>query len=29
VGTTPDLAEFDIDLPAITQAGGWKPPRFR
>jgi hypothetical protein len=24
VGATQDLAELDIDLAAITQAGGWK-----
>jgi len=23
-----DLAELDIDLAAITQAGGWKSPRM-
>jgi Phage integrase family len=27
VGATQDLAELDIDLAAITQAGGWKSPR--
>lgn len=25
VGATQDLAELDIDLGAITQAGGWRP----
>jgi hypothetical protein len=29
MGATAELAVFDIDLPAITQAGGWKSPRFR
>lgn len=28
VGATQDLAELDIDLAAITQAGGWKSPRM-
>jgi hypothetical protein len=26
VGAAQDLAELDIDLAAITQAGGWKSP---
>jgi integrase len=28
VGATQDLAELDIDLAAITQAGGWKSTRM-
>jgi integrase len=28
VGAAQDLAELDIDLAAITQAGGWKSPRM-
>jgi integrase len=28
VGATQDLAALDIDLAAITQAGGWKSPRM-
>jgi hypothetical protein len=28
VGAAQDLAELDIDLVAITQAGGWKSPRM-
>jgi integrase len=28
VGATQDLAELDIDLVAITQAGGWKSTRM-
>jgi integrase len=28
VGAAQDLAEFDIDLAAITQAGGWKSIRM-
>jgi hypothetical protein len=28
VGATQDLAAFDIDLAAITQAGGWKSTRM-
>jgi hypothetical protein len=28
VGAGQDLAELDIDLAAITQAGGWKSPRM-
>src|SRR6266404_7372999 len=28
VGATQDLVELDIDLAAITQAGGWKSPRM-
>jgi integrase len=28
VGAAQDLAEFDIDLAAITQAGGWKSTRM-
>lgn len=28
VGATQDLASLDIDLAAITQAGGWKSPRM-
>jgi hypothetical protein len=28
VGATQDLATLDIDLSAITQAGGWKSPRM-
>jgi integrase len=28
VGATQDLAEMDIDLAAITQAGGWKSTRM-
>jgi len=28
VGAAQDLAEFDIDLAVITQAGGWKSPRM-
>jgi integrase len=28
VGETQDLAALDIDLAAITQAGGWKSPRM-
>ena len=28
VGATQDLAELDIDLAAITQAGGWKSKRM-
>jgi integrase len=28
VGATQDLAELDIDLAAITQAGGWKSARM-
>jgi hypothetical protein len=28
VGAAQDLAEFDIDLAAITQASGWKSPRM-
>jgi hypothetical protein len=28
VGPAQDLAELDIDLAAITQAGGWKSPRM-
>jgi len=28
VGAVQDLAELDIDLAAITQAGGWKSPRM-
>ena len=27
-GATQDLAALDIDLAAITQAGGWKSPRM-
>src|ERR1700680_4786704 len=27
VGAAQDLAELDIDLAAITQAGGWEAPR--
>ena len=27
VGAAQDLAPLDIDLAAITQAGGWKSPR--
>jgi integrase len=27
-GAAQDLAELDIDLAAITQAGGWKSPRM-
>ena len=27
VGAAQDLAELDIDLAAITQAGGWKSTR--
>jgi len=29
VGATQDLAALDIDLAAITQAGGWKSPRMK
>jgi hypothetical protein len=29
VGAAQDLAELDIDLAAITQAGGWESPRTR
>jgi hypothetical protein len=29
VGAAQDLAELDIDLAAITQAGGWKSPRMQ
>jgi hypothetical protein len=28
VGATQDLAALDIDLAAITQAGGWKSTRM-
>jgi hypothetical protein len=28
VGAAQDLAALDIDLAAITQAGGWKSPRM-
>jgi hypothetical protein len=28
VGAAQDLAELDIDLAAITQAGGWKSTRM-
>ena len=28
VGATQDLAELDIDLAVITQAGGWKSTRM-
>jgi hypothetical protein len=28
VGAAQDLAELDIDLAAITQAGGWKSPQM-
>ena len=28
VGATQDLAALDIDLAAITQAGGWKSARM-
>jgi hypothetical protein len=28
VGATQDLAELEIDLAAITQAGGWKSTRM-
>ena len=28
VGAAQDLAELDVDLAAITQAGGWKSPRM-
>jgi integrase/recombinase XerD len=28
VGATQDLAALDIDLAAITQAGGWKSTRI-
>jgi hypothetical protein len=28
VGAAQDLAELDIDLAAITHAGGWKSPRM-
>jgi hypothetical protein len=28
VGAAQDLAELNIDLAAITQAGGWKSPRM-
>jgi hypothetical protein len=28
VGPAQDLAELDIDLAAITQAGGWKSTRM-
>jgi hypothetical protein len=28
VDATQDLAELDIDLAAITQAGGWKSTRM-
>jgi hypothetical protein len=28
LGAAQDLAELDIDLAAITQAGGWKSPRM-
>jgi len=28
VGATQDLAAIDIDLAAITQAGGWKSARM-
>jgi hypothetical protein len=28
VGAARDLAALDIDLAAITQAGGWKSPRM-
>jgi hypothetical protein len=28
VGAAQDLAELDIDLAAITQAGGWKSARM-
>jgi integrase/recombinase XerD len=28
VGAAQDLAELDIDLAAITQAGAWKSPRM-
>jgi integrase/recombinase XerD len=28
VGATQDLAALDIDLTAITQAGGWKSTRM-
>jgi hypothetical protein len=28
VGAAQDFAELDIDLAAITQAGGWKSPRM-
>lgn len=28
VGATQDLASLDIDLAAITQAGGWKSTRM-
>src|SRR5271167_4568541 len=28
VGAAQDLTELDIDLAAITQAGGWKSPRM-
>ena len=28
VGATQDLAALDINLAAITQAGGWKSPRM-
>jgi len=28
VGAVQDLAALDIDLAAITQAGGWKSPRM-
>jgi len=27
-GAAQDLAELDIDLAAIAQAGGWKSPRM-
>jgi hypothetical protein len=28
MGAAQDLAELDIDLAAITQAGGWKSTLF-
>jgi hypothetical protein len=28
IGATQDLADLDIDLAAITQAGGWKSTRM-
>jgi hypothetical protein len=28
VGAAQDLAKLDIDLAAITQAGGWTSPRM-